>query len=65
MQDDYVAEREARAKEAKELAALRKDAERYRKLRDAGMDERNRLEHYSGPALDVVLDALPMPGAAG
>ena len=44
---------------ADERAAQRKDAERYCKLRDADMDVRNRLEHYSGPALDVVLDALP------
>lgn len=39
--------------------ALEKDAQRYRKLRNASMDERNRLEHYSGPELDKALDALP------
>ena len=37
-------------------AALEKDAERYRKLRNASMDERNRLEHYAGPELDKALD---------
>ena len=34
-----------------------KDAQRYRKLRNASMDERNRLDHYAGPALDEALDA--------
>ena len=42
--------------------ALRKDAERYRKMRSADMDTRTRLEHYSDSALDVVLDALPAVG---
>ena len=45
-------------------AALEKDAQRYRKLRNASMDERNRLEHYSGPELDKMLDALPAVRAA-
>lgn len=44
--------------------ALQKDAERYRKLRNADIDMRNRLEHYADAALDVVLDALPTVGAA-
>lgn len=43
----------------RQAAALREDAARYRKLRNASMDERNRLEHYAGPALDEALDALP------
>lgn len=34
------------------------------KLRNASMDERNRLEHYAGPALDEALDALPAVRAA-
>ena len=46
------------------LQSLRKDAERYRWLRNASMDERNRLEHYAGPELDKVLDARPAVGAA-
>ena len=50
--------------ERAELEALRKAAERYRKLRSADMDTRNRLEHYSDSALDVMLDALPAVGAA-
>ena len=45
--------------EVRDVAALRKDAERYRKLRSADMTTRNWLEHYSDSALDVVLDALP------
>ena len=49
---------------AAELAALEKDAQRYRKLRNASMDERNRLEHYAGPELDKMLDALPAVRAA-
>ena len=39
-----------------EVEALRADAERYRLLRNASMDERNRLEHYAGPALDAAID---------
>ena len=35
-----------------------KDAARYRAFRDCSMDDRNRLEHYSGPALDVAVDRL-------
>lgn len=56
-----LAERMAPAEEyaRAELEALRKDAERYRKLRSADMETRNRLEHYAASALDVVLDALP------
>lgn len=45
------------------IDALRDDAGRYRKLRSADMTTRNRLEHYSNSALDVVLDALPAVGA--
>ena len=44
--------------------AMRKDAERYRKMRSADIAMRNRLEHYADAALDVVLDALPAVGAA-
>ena len=47
-----------------EIESLRKDAERYRWLRNASMDERNRLEHYAGPELDKVLDARPAVDAA-
>jgi hypothetical protein len=36
--------------------AMEKDAERYRLMRNSSMDERNRLEHYAGPALDDALD---------
>ena len=54
--------REQRA-EARQ-AALERDAQRYRKLRNASMDERNRLEHYAGPELDKMLDALPAVRAA-
>jgi hypothetical protein len=38
-------------------AADRMDTERYRYLRDAGMDERNRLEHYASQSLDSAIDA--------
>ena len=48
----------------KRQAALEKDAQRYRKMRNASMDERNRLEHYAGPELDKMLDALPAVRAA-
>jgi hypothetical protein len=54
----------AELREERRQAQLEKDAERYRKLRNASMDERNRLEHYAGPALDEALDALPAVGAA-
>jgi hypothetical protein len=37
--------------------AVRKDAERYRLLRGASVEDRNRLEHYSDTALDVAIDA--------
>ena len=40
------------------------DAARYEYLRDCTMGERNRLEHYSGPALDVVIDAARKQGGA-
>jgi hypothetical protein len=36
---------------------LRADADRYRTIRNASSDERNRIEHYMGPALDDVIDA--------
>ena len=39
-----------------------KDAARYEYLRDCPMRERSRLEHYSGPALDVVIDAARKQG---
>jgi len=42
-----------------DAAPFRKDAERYLKIRNASMDDRNRLEHYAGQALDVALDASP------
>ena len=41
---------------AETQAGLENDARRYRKLRNASMDERNRLEHYAGPELDKMLD---------
>ena len=34
------------------------DAARYRAFRDCSMDDRKRLEHYSGPALDVAVDTF-------
>ena len=40
-----------------EIAGIIEDAARYRWLRDAGADERNRLEHYAGPALEEAIDA--------
>lgn len=58
-----VASKSEQRAEARQ-AALEKDAQRYRKLRNASMDERNRLEHYAGPALDEALDALPAVRAA-
>lgn len=58
-----VASKSEQRAEARQ-AALEKDAQRYRKLRSASMDERNRLEHYAGPALDEALDALPAVRAA-
>jgi len=54
------AEQRAEARQA----ALEKNAQRYLKLRNASIDERNRLEHYAGPALDEALDALPAVRAA-
>lgn len=39
------------------------NAARYEYLRDCTMGERSRLEHYSGPALDVVIDAARKQGA--
>ena len=53
-----VASKSEQRAEARQ-AALEKDAQRYRKLRNASMDERNSLEHYAGPELDKALDALP------
>jgi hypothetical protein len=58
-----VASKSEQRAEARQ-AALEKDAQRYRKLRNVSMDERNRLEHYAGPALDEALDALPAVRAA-
>jgi hypothetical protein len=37
-------------------AELEADAKRYLTIRNADMDLRNRIEHYSGPALDVFID---------
>lgn len=34
------------------------DAARYRALRDADMNTRNRLEHYADSALDIAIDTL-------
>lgn len=34
------------------------DAIRYRRLRNANMNIRNRLEHYSGLALDIAIDNM-------
>ena len=45
-----------------EIDALRDDAGRYRKMRSADMPTRNRLEHYSGAALDLMLDDMPAAG---
>lgn len=44
-----VASKSEQRAEARQ-SALEKDAQRYRKLRNASMDERNRWEHYAGPA---------------
>lgn len=40
---------------------LRKDAERYRLLRSATTEARNKFEHYAESALDVVIDAALAP----
>lgn len=40
-----------------ELAALRRDAERYRRLRSNSVDEWNMLGHYTLDALDAAIDA--------
>ena len=60
----------ARAERA-ELEALRKDAERYRKLRDGAfvsapmvVDPFNQDVTYTAEGLDAALDALPAVGAA-
>lgn len=58
-----VASKSEQRAEARQTA-LEKDAQRYRKLRNASMDERNRLEHYAGLELDKMLDALPAVRAA-
>lgn len=41
-----------------ETSDVRQDALRYQTLRNASMDDRNRLEHYAGPALDEQLDMM-------
>ena len=46
----------------RERDALAADARRYRYLRDADMDVRNRLDHYASSALDVAIDALAAKG---
>lgn len=51
----------ARAARAPADGAL-EDTARYEYLRDCTMGERSRLEHYSGPALDVVIDAARKQG---
>lgn len=52
------AERDARIAELEQqLEEARKDAERYLYLRNANMDERNRIEHYASSALDAAIDA--------
>ena len=38
--------------------SVQEDAARYRAFRDCSVDDRNRLEHYSGPALDVAVDTF-------
>ncbi len=44
--------------DAEFIDAALKDSERYRKMRNADMQTRNKLAHYSGQALDEALDAL-------
>lgn len=44
-----------------EVLPMMEDAARYRWLRDAGADERNRLEHYAGPALEEAIDSARTP----
>lgn len=65
MKSDYTAQglalKAAKAMQQAETAradANEQDAKRYATLRNANMDYRNRLEHYSGSALDVVIDKL-------
>jgi hypothetical protein len=50
-------EAEASAPLLARIAELEADAKRYLTIRNADMDLRNRIEHYSGPALDVFIDA--------
>lgn len=58
--EGLVPSKSERREEAR-MEALKKDAQRYRKMRAASMDERTRLEHYAGQALDEALDALALP----
>jgi len=46
-----------------ELAEARKDAERHLYRRNCSMDERNRLDHYAGEALDQSIDAAIAAGS--
>jgi hypothetical protein len=50
-------EDEATAPLIARIAELEADAKRYLTIRNADMDLRNRIEHYSGSALDVFIDA--------
>ena len=43
---------------APQADSVQEDAARYRAFRDCSVDDRNRLEHYSGPALDVAVDTF-------
>lgn len=44
--------------------ANERDAERYAAIRNANMDERNRLEHYAANALDAAIDTAMAPSHA-
>ena len=48
----------ARCVEKDQADSVQEDAARYRAFRDCSVDDRNRLEHYSGPALDVAVDTF-------
>jgi len=50
-------EAEATAPLLARIAEMEADAKRYLTIRNADMDLRNRIEHYSGSALDVFIDA--------
>ena len=52
-----TAPQSAQPDQASEIAALRRDAERYRWLRSIGHDQTNVLGHYAGDAMDVAIDA--------